>query len=389
MRHYELSEGDLTLIPAADLAVEQALDLHARYPHELDLTFPSPLNGHCYQLRSRGVVGLLPFGQGAVLEISPIINCSLLMSMMECAYQLPKLSDDMVPATMGEIYELWADILAAKILHRTNHGLYMGDKIREEQSQWVRGRMLIDQNGANVYPRCRYVEYTKDVIENRILASALNGLRRFVFKRDDVRRKVFKAWWGLNGLDYRSIGPIDCMGLQYHRLNQDYKFLHALCYPFLQQRSPSLGGKINEGEWLGYTIHMPTLFERFSVEYLSLKLRHKVRLESQYPTRLKGSQGLSFRLDMALFKIEGHKPLAVIDTKYKFGGALNESDVQQVVAYAVQLGVSRAFLLYPTTISDQIFEVGSVQVQALGFDFNATDVEQAGLNVVLQLEKDL
>jgi hypothetical protein len=81
---------------------------------------------------------------------------------------------------------------------------------------------------------------------------------------------------------------------------------------------------------------------------------------------------------MALFSASMVQLLVVADVKYKFDGAPLESEVQQVVAYAVQLGVSLAYLIYPTTKIKQTFEVGPVQVRTLGFDLSAIELESAG-----------
>ena len=91
---------------------------------------------------------------------------------------------------------------------------------------------------------------------------------------------------------------------------------------------------------------------------------------------------------MALFSAATGQPLAVIDAKYKADGP-SESDVQQVVAYAVQLGTRRAFLLYPSSDVDEQFEVGPVAVQALGYDFEAENIEKAGQGVICKVENSI
>ena len=126
---------------------------------------------------------------------------------------------------------------------------------------------------------------------------------------------------------------------------------------------------------------MPTLFERFCTAFIDHKLNHEVELKAQYHTRLKGTERLSFRLDMALFSAATGQPLAVIDAKYKADGPV-ESDVQQVVAYAVQLGTSRAFLLYPSSDMDEQFEVGPVAIHVLGYDLDAENIEKAGQTLI-------
>lgn len=384
MRRYALIEEEVAAIPAAELAVEQALHLHAQYPKELELGFPSPLNGRCYQIRSRGYVGVVPLGAEAALEINPKIRCSLLLPMLEYAYQLPKISAHKAPATMGDIYEFWAEVLARQVLQRVRRGLFWDYQTREGSSRWVRGRIYPERSGLGIHPYCRFAEHTPDIMDNRILASALHGLRCFAFRRERIRQLVGRAWGALSELNYRPIRPADCLGVPYHRLNEDYRPMHALCYPLLQQRSPAWGLGAEEGP--AYLLHMPTLFERFCTAFIDHKLKHQVELKAQYHTRLKGAKRLSFRLDMALFSAATGQPLAVIDAKYKADGPV-ESDVQQVVAYAVQLGTQRAFLLYPNRDRDEQFEVGPVAVQTLGYDLEADDLEEAGRAVIRSLEK--
>ena len=112
-----------------------------------------------------------------------------------------------------------------------------------------------------------------------------------------------------------------------------------------------------------------------------------IRLHCQFQTRLKQSQGLSLCLDMALFSASMVQSLAVADVKYKFDCAPLESDVKQVVVYAVQLGVYLAYLIYPTIKIKQTFEVGPVQVQTLGFDLSAIELESAGRYISDELKK--
>ncbi len=386
MRRYRLNEEEVAAIPKAELAVKQVLDLHGQYPKELAIGFPSPLNGQCYQLRSRGYVGVVPLGADAALEINPKVRCSLLMSMLEYAYQLPKISEHQAPATMGDIYEFWAEVLARQVLQRVRRGLFWDYQTREGPSRWVRGRTWPQRSYLDIHPYCRFAEHTPDIIDNRILANALSGLRRFAFRRQSVRQMVSRAWWPLSELNYRHIRPADCLGIAYHRLNEDYRPMHALCYPLLQQRSPAWGIGAEEGP--AYLLHMPTLFERFCTAFIGHKLNHQVALEAQYHTRLKGTKRLSFRLDMALFSTATGQPLAVVDAKYKADGP-SESDVQQVVAYAVQLGTRRAFLLYPSSNIDEQFEVGPVAVRALGYDFEAENIEKAGQDLIWKIKNDI
>ena len=88
--------------------------------------------------------------------------------------------------------------------------------------------------------------------------------------------------------------------------------------------------------------------------------------------RLSANAELSFRIDLVLRDRRSGKPLSVIDTKYKTSGQPSESDIQQVVAYAVELGVSRAYLVYPFSIDQPVrATVGDIRVSTLGIDLQS------------------
>ena len=92
----------------------------------------------------------------------------------------------------------------------------------------------------------------------------------------------------------------------------------------------------------------------------------------QHIALLEGTTKLSFRIDLVLRDVHTGKPIAVMDTKYKLGEAPLESDIQQVVAYAVEMGVQRAFLVYPSTTGGSFrAKVGDIVVEGLRFDLNA------------------
>ena len=58
-----------------------------------------------------------------------------------------------------------------------------------------------------------------------------------------------------------------------------------------------------------------------------------------------------------------------MDTKYKLGESVNEADIQQVVAFAVELGVDQAFLVYPSAMVRRVrAKVGDVKVESIAFD---------------------
>ena len=243
MKRIELTEENTAALPEAEFKAEWMLDINRSFPRIFACEFPSPLNNHCYVIRPRDHVGIIQLGTEVRLEIRPKIRCGLLMQMVECAHGMPAISAAVSVGSMGDIFEFWAEYLAVRILQRAKRGLYWDYREREGEASWVRGRLLVEGKAALASIRCRYAEHTPDVLENRILASALFGLRRWQYSRADVRRAVHAAWRALGGVAHSKTAAADCLAVRYHRLNRDYQALHALCYSLSQQQSPA-GGAI-------------------------------------------------------------------------------------------------------------------------------------------------
>jgi 5-methylcytosine-specific restriction endonuclease McrBC regulatory subunit McrC len=84
--------------------------------------------------------------------------------------------------------------------------------------------------------------------------------------------------------------------------------------------------------------------------------------------QLNANADLSFRIDLVLRDRSG-QALSVIDVKYKLGEQPSEADIDQVVAYAVELGVSKAYLVYPVFLPQPVkAKVGNINVTTIGID---------------------
>ena len=77
--------------------------------------------------------------------------------------------------------------------------------------------------------------------------------------------------------------------------------------------------------------------------------------------------------------------MAVLDTKYKTTAVPKQEDIQQIVAYAVKLGVAEAWLVYPTeTIEPIDLQIGHIRVRSGAFDLSG-EFEQAGQLLLAKL----
>lgn len=388
----ELEEEETRSFSGEELAAEDALLLHREYGKQINVEFPAPVNGGCYHLRSRGYVGDFPL-ENCQLHVRPKVELRNLFGMLEYAYGLRAfelLNDRILSGSIGEVFESLASVLARRVLDRVHGGLLREYVEGEEDLPYLRGRLLAGPSNRRVGTslRCRFQEQTTDLMDNRILAWTLYQLRRFPFQREEVRRQVHQAFKGLAGsVDLEPVEPGACEGRLYHRLNQDYRPLHALCRFFLEQSGPVL--RLGEREFMAFSVHMPALFEAFVAEWLKAHLGSQFELRVQHRLSLEGSDHLAFQIDLGLMDKDSGRPLAVLDTKYKRTAEPEETDIQQVVAYAVRMGTDKVVLIYPSRKTRRfVLQVGSVEVSSLVFDLGK-ELAEGGACFYVDLMKRL
>lgn len=392
-RIIEMIEEEVREIPADEFSEEEGLLLHRLYGKQIGVEFPGPLTGAHFRLHSRGFVGQFPLGKGVQLRIRPKVPVGNLFAMLEHAYGLggSNWEDGTIAVeTIPQVFEFLAYVLARRTLARVQGGLFQEYAELEEEIPWVKGRLLPPwpRRSAAAGLRCRFPEQTADLMDNRILVWTLFGLRSFPFTRPEVRGEVGRASRLLaKRVAPTPVAPEDCEGRNYHRLNHDYRLLHGLCRFFLEQGGPNLGE--GRGELMPFSLHMPTLFEKFVAEWFRMHLLADWEVRTQHRVPLEGSGRLAFKVDLALQERRTGRTVAVLDTKYKRGPGPEERDIQQVVAYAVRMGTDTAFLVYPTPDRElQRLKVGPVNIHLLGFDLSG-DLDRAGREVGGKLRKNL
>ena len=142
------------------------------------------------------------------------------------------------------------------------------------------------------------------------------------------------------------------------------------------------GIKAGEHEFIPFVLNMPALFESFVAEWLRANIPGNMHLTPQYRASLDKSGSFSFRIDLVLHDVNSDRVLAVLDTKYKRHHDPEESDIQQIVAYAVRMNTKNAFLIYPSSTTKSVtLHVGDVCVRSLTFDVGI-DPDEGGLSLI-------
>jgi 5-methylcytosine-specific restriction endonuclease McrBC regulatory subunit McrC len=159
--------------------------------------------------------------------------------------------------------------------------------------------------------------------------------------------------------------------------------MHLLCRFFLD----NLGPAWRKGKDIFTSFNlldMSTLFQDFVFRWLE---KHSQYVVDKEAIRLNSSDpGFDFTPDIKL-KDRPEKVMAVLDTKYK-DGRPQADDIHQAVAYAESLGLSKAFLVYPSQTSSGFWvKVGDVCIQSLVFDVSSPSM--GGNKFLMDLEAAL
>ncbi len=211
---------------------------------------------------------------------------------------------------------------------------------------------------------------TVDNLDNRLIAWALRRASRSILldpmlRVDVVRIERLLAAWTTPQVfgvaDYRR--RID------EPSHPDYAAIHALCALVVSATGPS--ADTGETPFLPFGIDVPGVFERavFNVLARSLPAGMLARRHRSVPL----GAGLRFVPDIVVEQADG-RVVAVLDTKYK--ASVEQSDVQQAVAYATAMNCGDAFLVYPTLTDRGALRAGEVAVRLVVFDIEGDPIEE-------------
>jgi 5-methylcytosine-specific restriction enzyme subunit McrC len=386
-RTIELTEYQLATFEQDSIPESVGQKIYHNYAKEIEIEFPNPKTRYEWHLKSKGRVGNIPITPEFHIAIRPKVPINNLFGMLEYAYNLKiKFPQGSIQCQfLEQIYETLANILAQKILERCRKGLYRDYLSKTERLAYIRGRVDLRsalQKPWDVKLKCHYNEQTGDIEDNQILAWTLFIIGRSGLCRESVSSTVRKAFHALQG--FVTLKPFKseaCIDRNYHRLNQDYQLLHALCRFFLDNTGPS--HESGDREMLPFLIDMANLYEQFVAEWLKANTPKGFFVKQQH--RVTHDQNYFDRIDLLLGESETNEILYVLDTKYKDPDRVDNTDRNQVVTYATLLNCKNAILIYPQNLKAPIDkQIGDTRVRSLTFSLNS-DLNEAGKTFLTSL----
>ena len=326
-------------------------------------------------ITARNYVGIVAMRDGTEIEILPKTAATdapdaiaaereLLLRMLRVAGEIPFKTFDAAHTDAARIplLELFVQMFLREVQRIARRGFKSGYATIEENASCLRGKLLFAPHiRANLIHQERlYVEhdiFSADCAENRIIKTALLRLRRFSHT-PAVRRDLQTLLVVMDAVPESSNLERDFSRCVCGRSWESYRTVLEWCRIFLSGKSfTNLCG--NETA-LSLLFPMETVFERYIAACLRRYLdRGKYILRVQDAGRWlfdKPSTQFCIRPDLVIFD-RNHKPLAVLDTKWKrlSDGApsgnicknVSQSDIYQVLAYQREYGARWSVLLYP------------------------------------------
>ncbi len=378
--HITLVEESYAQIARRDLTEQEALEIARSYDRFFHLTFPNPHHPEHYILRAKGYAGSFPLRRDKCIRVVPKVPCSCVWSMLaytQNASSLHWFQGEIVCESIEQIFEFLAVELVRRIEARCHRGLRWNYEVKEGSGSPIRGRILGPDYRNSWGLNFRYSEGGADCLDNQILLWTLYSMRPMAWSKY-LMQDIDRLYLYLRS-EISLVPESAHLGgrRSYRRQQTDYHAMHVLCRFLLHHIGPGM----REGTLpaLPLALHMPSLFEECISLWLIRSFAAKWQIKKQWELGLEGSDNLSFRIDLALFDGEGKIPLAIIDAKYKLDRQPASEDIQQVVAYAVRLGVATAILIYPREDIDAVaLRVGGVAVYSIGLDISKADWSHTG-----------
>lgn len=247
----------------------------------------------------------------------------------------------------------------------------------ENYSAKVRGRVEVGKNirvntcrGRNDRFYCKYIDFTEDNIENRILKATLLKCRGVIGRRfpaaAEVSRRAAYCLHALRRVKSVRIKASDFSGADASGLYMYYK-------PLLQQARCICGQKYYAGGdgagssaaksafTVPYMINMELLFEFYTRVVLKRSIDGNKYTMDPYSKRLyiqrdvgelseaeRGIHLIPYCIpDIIIRDRRSQKPVAVIDAKYKPNTRSARPDTHQLLSYVLLTGVERCGFAFP------------------------------------------
>lgn len=341
--------GPLNLSPAVRQVLESSFEANT-----------TSLADGRFRIRPGGVVGSVRVGDEHVVVV-PKVGIDRVLFMVAHALDPYRWHDS--TSALGQADDL-LEGMAALLVRACDQvlaqGLLRSYRRIERDAPYVKGRIRWERQARRIAPiplAIRHDVHDDDITENQILRAAVRAVMQAGLRADAARR-VGHLWRLVEHVTPLHDPLVALDRMQWTRHNQHYR-------PILDLARVILAGSMSElaqGDVpvRGFTLVLHEVFERFVRRGLRAATGHSV---SEFPDKWSGgsltlatSGAVRLKPDLGI-RIDGTWRF-VGDVKYKIdSGPGHDSDLYQVLAYAVATGLSEATLIYadgPPGVTDHV-----------------------------------
>lgn len=215
---------------------------------------------------------------------------------------------------------------------------------------------------------CKYIDFTEDTIENRIVKAALfkcrNILREQFQEETSIRSKISYCTNTLRRVKKTTISNTDfntsTVGGLYSYYKPVIQQARAILTMDEQKRSDDIEGTPRKAvHTIPYAINMETLFEYYARTELKKALKGSEYSVEKYSRKIYLQEGIDASEDAEkgihlmpfcipdIIICDGADPVFVIDAKYKVSGRPDRSDTHQLLSYVLLTGATKCGFILP------------------------------------------
>ncbi|EIV91782.1 McrC family protein [Frankia sp. QA3] len=347
----EVQEYRSTVVPGLDVATARTLGLTGA------VTATRDLDGGL-RLTASSRVGVVRAGD-VELVVRPKVGVARLLWLLGYARDPAGWRDDDI--TLDPSADLTTG-LAVAFAHRAERalagGVLRGYRAVDEASPVLRGRLReADQIRARlavaVPLEIRHDDYTADIDDNRILATATRRLLRLPGVPAPTRAALHRIRTRLADVTPLTAGT-PALATPVTRLTRRYQPALRLARLVLVHRGIDMPPAAAPGTLAatGFLFELNTVFEAWLTTTLRAALeRRGGTVDGQRTVQLDEAGRLPARPDITWW--DANRCLAVVDAKYKATATVPVQDLYQMIAYCTALGLTDGHLVYaaatPTT----------------------------------------
>jgi 5-methylcytosine-specific restriction enzyme subunit McrC len=342
-----------------------------------------------YTLTVGSSVGVVRVADLAI-ELRPKIGIAPLLFLL--SYQLDPKAWREPRAEMARdanLAEAIVPLFARAAQEALRPGLLHGYRPEEDTLMTIRGRVRMAEQmrartGLPMPVEVRYDEFTPDILENRLLRTAIDVLGRLRLRNQDSRLTLGRLYLQLKGVGNLSLDGRTVPEPAWTRLNERYR--PAVSLARLIVTTSGLEAQAHGEDASAFVVDMNAVFERF----IRVALREQLRLSATtFPA---GAHGHRLWLDTdRLVPLEPDlswwvqgRGLFVGDCKYKrTTDSVPNADVYQMLAYLTALNLPEGLLIYAA--SEDVPHDVYIHQASKRIHVHVIDVAQPPANVLRQV----